>query len=230
MNKHIVAETVLGILLLVLLLAIAKDQFQHAIETAKVDAKVEARADAQKQYDQNLKDIRESERLALEQRDAAEKRYEAATKRLHDMTPQQIVQAAPNFISGLPRPITIWEPGVTPPVAGDAIVPQEDIHAIAQNVLDGNHCIKDRLPNCVNLLNLSNQKSELWNKKFDLKDMDAKDWEKEAKKSDFGRKLKRCGLLGAIGFGVGVAPNDPARLRNGAIGAGVVGISCLFIK
>ena len=51
-----------------------------------------------------------------------------------------------------------------------------------------------------------------------------------AKKSDFGRKFKRCGTLGILGFGVGAAPSDPNRLRNGAIGAGVVGLTCLFIK
>lgn len=220
MNKHIIAECLLGIALLTLLAAIAKSHFDGALDAAKVQAKVEARAEAQKDYDNQLKVVqveRDKDRIA----------YQNSLNALQHMKPQQIVTKVPEYVSGIPassRPIAIWGPNVTPPQEGDAIVPADQIKPIAEQILKGNNCILSELPSCV-------KERDVWIQKYNLKVKDADDWEKLAKGSHFGRKLKRCGMLAGAGFAVGYAPNDPQhRGRNGLIGAGVVGIPCLFIK
>lgn len=210
----------MGAGLVVLASAALVEYHQHALDFAETKGKVAGRAEQQKNDDQQLADLKKSQ----SESDARNAQLQQA---LQNLTSKQIVQKAPQYISGIPsssRPITIFGPSVAAPKEGDAIVPADQIKPIAAQILAGNKCMNDDLPNCA-------KQVTIWTDKYNLRDQDAKDWEKVAKGGGFSRKLKRCGILAGAGFGIGYAPNDPQnRVRNGAIGAGAVGISCLFIR
>ena len=220
MNKHILAEVIGGGVILVLGAFIVYEKVSQHIEIVKTQERVEARQELQKNFDAKLSELQKQRA----QNDAA---FDAKVRALGKMSPAQVVLKAPEYVPNIPpssRPIVLWQPGVTPPPSeGDAIVPADQIKPIGAQILAGSHCINDDLPNC--------QKQVIdWKGKYDLRDKDAKDWETVAKGGTIWHKLKKCGIIAGIGFGVGYAPNDPQnRMRNGAIGAGATGITCLFI-
>lgn len=219
MNKHVFGYGALVLGLVVLAWWATLDHFQHALEIAKVQAQIEGRKAQQKDDDAKLQDLKD----AKAESDA---RYVESQKTLQKMTPQQIVQKAPQFISGIPassRPITIFGAGVAPPMTGDAIVPQDQIKPIAETILKGKNCTENDLPSCL-------KGSDLWKDKYNLRDQDAKDWEKLAKGGTFWHRAKRCSILGGVGGGVAYAPQSANRGRNGIIGFGATAGVCMFIR
>lgn len=221
---HIAIECALGLAIVVMGMAFAYNYHQHALDAAKVEAKVEGRAEQQKQDDDNLKQIQTAKA-------AGDARNEQLQKKLQEATSQQVVSQAPQFVAGIPassRPITIWQPGVTPPESGDAIVPADQIKPIAAQILAGNNCIVNSLPSCV-------KERDVWEHKFTLEQQTSSDWKTLAKGGGFGKKLKRCSIIGGVNFGFGygvtqTTPTSDPRLRNGMVlGVGNAAL-CMFLK
>jgi hypothetical protein len=188
MSKHVMAEIALGAALLLCALFIGFDQYRKAVDNAKAEAKAEALQEAQKTTD-----------AALQARDQEYKAtladYEARYQRLAKMTPQQIIQKAPEYVT-LPKPIVIAGPETqTIPVTGSAIVPPEDVKPLAQAILDGSKCKVD-------LLKCQGDLGD-WQQKYDLKDQEAKQWEKSAKGGSWLARLGKNTLKIGIGVGIG---------------------------
>lgn len=181
-------EVGLGIAVLLLAAFIGFDQYRKAVANARAEAKAEALQEAQKQTD-----------AALLQRDREYKAtladYEARYQRLAKLTPQQIVEKAPEYVQ-VPKPIIIAGPQTTDVPVGSAIVPPEDIQPLATTILDGAKCKVD-LGKCT--ADLGD-----WQQKYDLKQQESDQWEKVAKGGSWltrlGKNVLKVGAGVAVGY------------------------------
>lgn len=194
MNKHVMAEIVLGAAIFTCVVFIAFDQYHKSLANAVAEQTAEIKKQAQQQIDQTLS---ARDRQYQQDRQDLEEKYQ----RLAKMTPQQIVIKAPEYVPALQGkpPITIVGPNeatTTMPV-GSAIVPPESVQPLAQAILDGQRCTLD-LSKCQG--DLTN-----WQQKYDLKDQEAAQWEKAARGGSWLKRLGKNVLKVGIGVGVGYA-------------------------
>jgi hypothetical protein len=189
MTKHLMAEVALGAALLFCLVFIGFDQYHKAVENARAEAKAETLAAAQKDTDAKLAERDKSYQVTLAD-------YEQRYARLAKMTPQQVVQHAPEYVA-LPKPIIIAGPETQGVQTGSAIVPPEDVQPLATSILDGAKCKVD-LTKCTGDLND-------WQHKYDLKDQESVQWERAAKGGSWLGRLGKNVFKVGIGVGIGYA-------------------------
>lgn len=195
LNNHIKAEIGLGMAIVLCLVFIAWDQYHKSLANAVAEQTAEIKKQAQKQIDDSLST---RDRQYQQDRQDLEAKYEALRK----MTPQQIVIKAPEYVPGLQGkpPLQIVGPETQGVPIGSAIVPPESIQPLAQAILDGQKCGLD-LAKCQGDL-------KDWagpGGKFDLKDQEAKEWEKAAKGGSWLKRLGKNALKIGIGVGIGYA-------------------------
>ena len=189
MSKHVMAEIALGAALLLCAIFIGFDQYHKAVATATAQARADALKDAQKDKDDALKSRDQEYRTTLAD-------YEARYQRLAKMTPQQIIQKAPEYVA-VPKPIVIAGPETSGVALGSAIVPAEDIQPIATAILDGAKCKVDLTKCSADLTD--------WQGKYDLKDQESAQWEKAAKGGNWLQRFGKNVIKVSIGVAVGYA-------------------------
>lgn len=164
-------------------------QYRKAVDNAVAEQTAEILKQSQDKANQALK-----ERDSQYQQDlhTMEEKYKSLAK----MTPQQIIQKAPQYVS-LPKPIIIAGPETTSVPVGSAIIPPEDVQPIAGLILDGQKC----------QLDLTKCKGDLgdWQQKYDLKSQESEQWEKAAKGGSWVKRLGKNALKIGIGVGIGYA-------------------------
>jgi hypothetical protein len=189
MSKHLMAEIALGAALLFCVIFIGVDQYHKAVTNARAEAKAEALAEAQKDVDAKLATRDKDYKAALED-------YQQRYERLAKMTPQQVVQHAPEYVA-LSKPIIIAGPETQGVQTGSAIVPPEDVAPLATSILDGAKCKVD-LTKCTGDLGD-------WQHKYDLKLQESDQWEKAAKGGSWLGRLGKNVLKVSVGVGIGYA-------------------------